>query len=631
MKYPHVFSPIKIGPRTVRNRIFNAAHHTAFAAAGLMNERHAGYYEARARGGCGMIITGIQNIVEEDHNNPPCTLDDEVLATGQVEQYKMVTEKVHRHGALILAQLGILGRQDWNCMGHMQAMSAASAMPVHGGYVPKELEIEDLQAIKAQYVRAAKIVQEGGFDGIEIHCAFGYFLSGFLSPQSNLRTDEYGGSMENRMRYPLEIIAAVREALGEDSDMIVGIRLLTDDYLDNGLSGEEAVEMARRFEASGLVDYINATAGTYDHKVIITDPMFFPMGYAVGSAAAIKEVVDIPVLNAGRHKDPAMIESLLASNQDEIRSCIGCNQKCNGNLGAGVAISCMQNPAAGREYLDFWSTLKPADPVKHIAIIGAGPSGCEAAITLAKRGHRVSLFDRADSVGGQLKTVMKAPGREEWQDVFRFHERELARLGVSVQLNTEMSAEQVLALQADEVVIATGSSARLAPYADMPAIEGLDKVLCVRDVLDGSVETGQTVAFYAGDNHMQGLSVTELLLDQGKTVHFICPIAAPGVQGEMQVVECQVERLLKKGLAGMLLHSYVKSFDGSQISGVEGLAKHPFTLDCDSLVSTFGGDSRTDLYFQLKGKVSLHRIGDALAPRNCDFAMFDGATIGREL
>lgn len=656
MKYPNIFSPIKIGPRTIPNRIFNPAHHTAFAAMGLMNERHAAYYEARAKGGVGMIITGIQNVVEEDHNNPPCTLDDEVLASGQVDQYKMVTEAVHKHGTVILAQLGNLGRQDWNCAGHMQAMPAASPIPVHGGYVPKELEIEEMETIKEQFFRAAKIVQEGGFDGMEIHMGYGYFLAGFLSPLSNQRSDQYGGPLENRLRFPLEILQTVHDALGQDLNMIVGVRLMSDDYLDGGVSGDEAVEIARRLEASGLVHYINATAGTYDNKVIITDPMFFPMGYAVGSAQAIKEVVDIPVLNAGRHKDPAMVESLVANGmidmvgmarplitdpdlpnkmlegrESEIRNCIGCNQKCTGNLGVGVPISCMQNPMAGREYLPFWSELQLVERAKNIVIVGGGIAGCEAAITLVKRGHKVSIHERSDSIGGQLKTVMKAPGREEWQDVFRFHEREIARLGIELNLNSEMTEEKILALNPDEVVIATGSTARTIPYNDMPAIDGAEKLLSVRDVLDGTAAAGERVIVYAGDNHMQGLSVTELLLDQGKHVEIVCPVEMPGMQGEFQFVECQVERLLQKGLAGMHLHSYIKAFDGQKLKGVEGMLKHPFELECDTIVSTFGGDALSDLYFALKGKVSVHRIGDALAPRTADFAIFDGATIGREL
>ena len=654
MRYQHVFTPIQLGPKEIRNRLYCSAHHTGFAAGGLVNERHNAYYEARARGGVGMIITGIQNIVAPDPDNPPCTSDDEALAPGQGDCYRRLTERVHRHGTTILAQLGGFGRQDWNTMGHMEAMPAPSAIPAHGGFVPKELEREEMTRIVADFAQAAAVVRDGGFDGVELHCAYGYLLASFLSPTSNHRTDEYGGSLENRMRFPVEALAAVKAELGDD--LILGVRLLADEYVEGGIGLAESCEMARGFEETGMVDYINATIATYNRKAMITYPMFFPMGLTLDLAQNIKNAIDIPVLTAGRLKDPAMIESALADHkvdmvgmaralitdpdlpnkmlegrEDEICSCIGCNQKCNGNLVVGLPITCMQNPLAGREYLPFWSTLNRAEPPKRIVVIGGGPAGCEAALTLAQRGHNVSLYDRGSELGGQLLTVAKAPGREEWQDVYRFHSRELARLGVDVNLGVEMDAEGVLALDADDVVIATGSSPRTEPYPQFGPVAGVDRALNVREVLDGAERAGSTVVVYAGDDHMQGISTAEILLDQGRTVHVVCTAEVPGMLADMFTVEYQLERLTQKGLAGLRLHSRIKSFDGERVTGVEGLLSHPFEIRCDTLVSSFGGDAAAGLYRDLKGRCRVHRIGDALAPRTADFAIFDGATLGREL
>ena len=638
MKYSHVFEPIQLGPKTVKNRLYSSAHHTAFGVGGLVNERHYAYYEARAKGGLGMIILGAQMVRRPDPNNPHSSLDDEPLAPGQVDRYRELADRVHRYGTIVLAQLAGFGRQDWNVPGHMNPMTAPSAIPTHGGFVPKELETDEMAQMVADFAEAATVMRGGGLDGVELHCAYGYLLASFLSPVANRRTDTYGGSLENRMRFPLEVLAAVKEALGPD--LILGVRLLADEYLDHGIGLEESRALARGFEATGMVDYINVTIATYERKAMITYPMFFPMGLTLDLAQNIKNAVDIPVLTAGRLKDPAMIEAALADHkvdmvgmaraiitdpdlpnkmlegrEDEIRSCIGCNQKCNGNLEVGLPITCMQNAAAGREYLPFWSELtRPAEP-KRVAVIGGGPAGCEAALTLAKRGHQVSVHDCGSELGGQLLTVAKAPGREEWQDVYRFHTRELDRLGVDVQLGVEMDAEGILALGADDVILATGSAPRTVPYPDFGTPIGIERALNVREVLDGAATTGETVVVYVGDDHMQGISAAETLLDQGKEVHIVCTSEAPGMLAEMFMVEYQIERLAQKGLAGMHLHSKITSFDGEKVIAAEGLLQHTFEIGCDTL----------------KGRVPVHRIGDAVAPRTADFAIFDGATLGRKL
>ena len=657
MKYAHVFEPIQIGAVTVKNRLYASAHHSAFASGGLVNERHYAYHEARAKGGLGMIILGAQIVKPHLPHLPNDGFDDEPLAPGQVERYKELTRRVKRHGTTIIAQIAGLGRQDWMVQGHMQVSAAPSALPAHGLFVPREIDEDGMAEIEEQFTDAARAVRDGGFDGVEFHCAYGYLMASFLSPVSNKRMDEYGGSLENRLRFPLRVLKSMREVLGPDK--IIGVRLLADEYNDLGIGLEESSALAKGFEDSGLVDYINATIGTYDRKAMITYPMFLPMGLTLDMASNIKNAVDIPVLTAGRIKDPAMMEAALAERKvdmigmaraiitepelankmlegrdSEIRNCIGCNQKCNGNLMLGLPISCMQNPSAGKEYLPFWSELTTPEKAKNIAVIGGGPAGCEAAYTLAKRSHNVTVYERANELGGQLTTVAKIPGREEWQDVFRFHTRELDRLGVNVRLGVDMSVDDILALNADDVVLATGSEARTLPYPNFGELDGVEKALNVRDVVNGKADAdiGDVVTVYAGDDHMQGISTAELLLDMGKEVHIVVTAERPSPLNEMFMVEQQCDRLGLKGLAGMHLHSKISSFDGEKVV-VEhmGTVEHTFEIPCDTLVSSFGGQADQTYYRALKGKVPVHCIGDCLSPRTSDFAIFDGAVIGREL
>jgi 2,4-dienoyl-CoA reductase-like NADH-dependent reductase (Old Yellow Enzyme family)/thioredoxin reductase len=653
--YKNVFSPIKIGPKTIRNRIFSAAHHTGFAEKGLWNERHFAYYETKARGGIGMLISGGMLVTRWDPDNPFAPEHDQVFAPGQVDRFREGLERVHKHGAVMLAQLGLLGRQDWYCGESMMPALAPSAIPCpETGVVPKEMEEEDIDQCIRDFADAAEICKEGGFDGIEIHCAYGYLLSGFLTPTNNTREDDYGGSLENRMRFPLAVVKAVRERVG--ADLIVGVRMLADEYIDGGIDVESAKEIAKAFEATGLVDYLNVSPGTYERMALTFHPMAFPMGWAVYLSQNIKEVVDIPVIHSSRIKEPPMAERILANHyvdmvgmtratitdpdlprkmlegrEDEIRSCIGCNQKCLANTIFMIPISCMQNPVAGREFSDFWRELKRAENPGPIVVVGAGPAGCEAAIALAERGHQVALYDRGSEVGGQLLTVEKASGREEWQDVYRFHKREIDRLGVELHLETELTAEDILALEPGRVVIATGSTPRVQPFDYLPRVEGIENALNVRDVLDGKATTGETVAIYAGDNNLQALTLADTLLDQGKTVHIICPSDMPGKNAEPLTLGVVIQRLVKKGLAGMILEGVITRFDGAKVSGVASVVEYEFEVPCDTFISSFGGDADGGLYFELKGKVDVHRVGDAVAPRTADSAIFDGAKIGREL
>ncbi len=656
MPYPHASSPLQIGPVTVPNRILSSAHLTHLAHNGRWTEGHLAYYEAKARGGVGLIVIGAQSVQRWDRVRLPLGDMDNPFVDGQVEWYRRGVAIVHRHGTRIFAQLAHGGRQNWDAQAALEPLIAPSpiACPVVG-HVPKAMEREDIDRLIDDFADAARIMRDGGFDGIEVHCAYGYLLTEFLTPTTNQRDDEYGGSLDNRMRLPLEIVRRVREAAGPD--MVVGVRMPGDEYVDGGITVEVAQEIARRFEASGLIDYLSISSGTYTNMASMDVPMYVPLGYNRHLSAAIKEEVDLPVMVAGRIKDPEMAEAIVADAQadmvamtratiadpdlprkmwegreDEIRNCIACNQRCFGGLAIGQPVGCMANPVAGREADPFWAELQPADPPRHVLIVGGGPAGCEAGRVAAERGHQVTIVDRGESLGGQLLTVQKASGREEWQDITRYHERQLERLGVEIRLGVEMDAGAVAAEGADAVIIATGSVVRTAPYDHLPPVDGIERAVDVRSVLEGVAEVGERVVVYAGDNHIQGLTTADTLLDRGHEVTVLIPQEAPGKLAEAQTTWGVMTRLGLKGAADIKLLAAVTGFDGRTVSGVELLTGKDFTVPCDTLISSFGGIAAEDLYLSLKGRVQdLRRIGDCVAPGTADTAFFDGGAIGRRV
>jgi mycofactocin system FadH/OYE family oxidoreductase 2 len=654
MAYPHVFSPLQIGPVTVKNRILSSAHLTHLAENGLWTDGHLEYYRAKARGGVGLIVTGAQSVQRWDRPILPLGNMDNPFVAGQPQQYRRVIDAVHGYGTRIFAQLAHGGRQNWDAYAAMEPLIAPSPIPCPVvGHVPKELEAEDIDLLIEEFADAARILAESGFDGVEIHSAYGYLLTEFLTPTTNHRTDEYGGSLENRMRLPIEILQAVRSVVG--SDIVVGVRMPGDEYVDGGLTIEDTTIIARGFEATGLIDYLSISAGTYTNMLAMDVPMYVPLGYNRHLAAAIKDEVDLPVMVAGRIKDPEMAEATIAEGQadmvamtratiadpdlprkmldgheDQIRNCIACNQRCLGNLALGLPVGCMVNPVAGREYDPFWADLSPAIPPRRVLIVGGGPAGCEAARVLAERGHDVTIIDAGDELGGQLLTVQKASGREEWQDVNRYYDRELSRLRVDIRLGTAADAHLVRSSGAQTVIIATGSHARTNPLDHLPPLDGIAAAVNVRDVLESRVDVGQRVIVYAGDNHIQGLTTADTLLDRGKDVTVAIPQEAPGKLAEAQTTWALMTRLGVKGAQAIELLTAVTAFAGGEATLVDLLTGRETAVGCDTLVSSFGGSADDRLYLELKGTVAdLRRIGDCVAPRTADTAIYDGAKMGR--
>ena len=652
--YPHLFSPARVGPVEVANRVAVSAHHNNFDINGLWSERTIKYLEARAAGGAGLIIAGAIRVHPRNPESICWPRSDWAFAPGQPERFRAGTAAVKAHGTAIFAQLAHGGRQYWDSGEDMEPLLAPSAIACPAiAETPKEMEPEDLEDVAESFAAAAAICADAGFDGIEVHAAYGYLLSSFITPTTNRRDDGYGGDLSARMRYPLEVVARVREVIGPD--MALGVRMVADERIDGGLGAADAPLVATALEESGHLDYLSVVSGTYASEGVLDPPLYVAPGCDVHLSASVKQAVQVPVLVAGRIKDPAMADSIVAQGQadlvamtraticdpdmprkaragrrDEIRWCIGCNQRCIGNLAHHLPISCIQNPVSGREFDPFWAELRPAGKPKSVMVIGAGPAGCEAARVLAERGHQVTLLDRADEIGGQIRIIELGSGRGEWRDVHRYYANRLDALGVDLRLGAAVSAADVLAQQPDAVVVATGSVSRTLPFEHLPKLDGAEACVDVRSVLRSQAQVGHRAVVYAGDNYMQGLTVADTLLDRGHRVALVVPAAAPGAKAEAQTVQVVMSRIMSKGAASVRTMSALTRVQPGRVDGVDMVGGAPFTLECDTLVSCFGGVADDSLYKQLRGSVTeLHRIGDCVAPRTTDAAIFEGGRIGR--
>ncbi len=659
--YPHLFSPLRIGNVTVRNRIMQTAHVKLFAADGVDSQRNVDYQAARARGGAGLLITGNRVV------HPTSTTGFPRVAWAYLDEAleadRRMTSAVHEHGALIFAQLNHFGlNATSDSADDLRVLWGPSAVksPAYGE-TPKAMEPEDIREVVEWWARSAELSREGGFDGTEVHISHSYLLHQFLSPLYNKRTDEYGGSFENRLRFAREVIAAVRERVG--ADWVVGVRISLSDFIPGALDIEDAVRVARELEAEGQIDYVNVTAAGYHNIFLAIQPSDVPDGYLVELTAKVKAAVtQLPVFTVGGIKDPALAEEILASGkadmvamtraqiadpefankvregrEDELVHCIRGNQGCIGRVFKGLPISCTVNPAAGRE--GRFGPLVPADSPARWVVVGGGPAGMKAAVTLARRGHSVTLLERDAALGGQVNLILRTPGRDEFGWIARDLEVQLRKAGVEVRLGTEATAELVRELAPDGVIVAAGAAPSRTGFSSVnPLVESLpgseqENVLTGWDVLLDSRPAGEHVVVLDDDGSRYAAGVAEVLLDRGKHVELVSRWHAlfPSTLTTLDMAHIY-GRLLSKGLE-YRLNSWASAIEGNRVSifnlytGQGGVLE-----DVDTVVLAAGSKPNDELYFALKGSVgNLHRIGDCLAPRKLDHAIYEGELAGREL
>jgi mycofactocin system FadH/OYE family oxidoreductase 2 len=648
-QFKFLFSPLRIGRVTVPNRISFSAHLTNLAENNLPSERHMYYLAERARGGAGLIITEEQSVHPTDHSYEKLI---DAYKPEVIPGYRKICRAVHEFETKIFAQLNHNGAQGDGSYSRLPVLAPSPVADFMFREVPKEMEIEDIKEITASFCKAADHVREGGFDGIELQLGHSSLIRQFLSPLTNLRTDEYGGSLENRMRFPLGVIDAVRRTVG--MDYTLGIRLCADEMVQGGLALDDVKEIARRFEATGNLDFIDLTLATFYNLYLVGASMHTPLGYTIPLAAGIKSVVHLPVFCTGRINDPVMAERVLANGQadmigmvraqicdpalankakegrlEEIRYCVADNQGCYGRVGLNKSIGCIQNPAIGREKTQGEGLLKPALKKKKVLIIGGGPAGLRAAEIAARRGHQVTICERQDKLGGQVNIAALGAGREELKSVIRNFENQLKLLPVEIILNQEASVDFVLGRGADTVIIATGALPKPCTLSggDGPAIFN------VWQVLTDAAKVGKKVLFIDNDGHHQATATIEFLVDRGSQVHIVTNSATIGSElGPSQDAYLTHQRLAQKGI------TFTPDFAVTEIQGtdVKGLNYynnewHIFT-GFDTVVYAMGNRADDALYKALKGKVKeLYRIGDCVAPRKIDMAVLEGDRVGRAI
>ena len=426
-KFPHLFAPGKMGNVRLPNRIVFLPHVPAFAD--RVTDTHINYYAERARGGTGLIIVGAHAVSPASRVG---LRNVEAFSEKTVSEYKKLSGEIQRHGAKAFVQLSHCGHT--TTIHPPQLLLAPSQMsePCYH-YNTKEMEIEDMERVRHEFVVSAKHVKEGGFDGVEVKGAsHDGMLRSFISPYFNRRTDEYGGSFENRMRFPLEMVHAIREAVGPD--FVFGVRVCMDEFTSWGYGTEEGRRIVQAFAESGEVDYISCDAGCYSAFYMEIPPMSIPLGFAEYLSAEIKGVTDLPVIAFGRINDPVQAERILAEGnadfigmarelicdpefgnkakegrEDDIRHCIACQDGCIYQVMQAEPILCIQNPAVGREAELGMGTLQAAEKVKRVVVIGGGPAGMKVAEVLARRGHEVVLYEEKEELGGQVNIAAKKP------------------------------------------------------------------------------------------------------------------------------------------------------------------------------------------------------------------------------
>lgn len=652
----HLFSPTMLGNTKLENRFCLLAHRTHFGRGGRLSDRHIAYYRRRAQGGCGLIILGELTLHENDW--PWESLID-LREPAAIQDLARLADAVRESGTRLFAQLTHRGFQSSGQISRQATWGPSAMADVVFGETCKPMEPEDMAELAESFARAARLVRESGFDGLEIDMGPESLLRQFLSPISNHRSDEYGGSLENRMRLPLEIVAAVRDAVGPD--FTLGVCLTADEMFWGGITPEESVPTAQALETSGQIDFLNVAVGTYYNLHMVMPSQHVPSGLSVETARTVKQGIDLPVI-AGHHIDfPEMAEDLIACGKadlaglvrplicdpdlprkirrgklSDIRPCIRDNKGCVGRLNQSKALGCIHNPEVGKESLEGSNASlngKPpfiASRKKKVLVVGAGPSGLEAARAAAERGHEVSVYEREADAGGQVVLIGKRPGREAVPALIHYLRNRLDALGVPVHTGVDVTPELILDKHPDAVVVATGSRPSPTPY---PGDYGSPLVISGRDAVQETAPVGGHVLFIDEDGGHHAMATAELLAGRGKKVDIITSDLFVGIElaprGELYLGR---QRLLQQGVT-FTTDVEVTEINGKRVTARDIYTNDPIVFDDhDTVVLDVGNAARDGLYKQIKGRIrEVYRTGDCVAPRGIDMAIIEARNVGELL
>lgn len=673
--FKHLFSPITIKNLTIKNRIVFPAHGTMFSIDPLEDPQGgqmADYLAARAGGGAGLIIaTGLGGI-NMRYNSGLGKVETYWLLPGLDQtalewvkpRHRLVIDKVHENGAKIFCQIqhgeGRMKLEGNKSSPGFIGISASQTADFHSGVTAHELEPEEMDHIAESTRAVAAMVREVGYDGLEFRCHGGYLFQQFLSPLSNRRTDDYGDSLENRMRFPLQCMEVCREAVGRD--YIMGIRLTLDEFYKGGLTMEDGLEIVRRLGESDIIDYISVNAGITTMHLVLPD-MTVPPGFLREVSGQVRaEVNRLPIIVVGRINDPVLAEEILEDGQadmiamcrpliadphlpikaregrlDEIRSCVACNEGCSFHILKMLPITCIQNPTVGLEKTH--GDIDLAKKKKRVLVVGGGVAGLKAAETAALRGHHVVLCEKEEVLGGQVALQARVASRQEYGEISDWLSRQVRRLAVDVRLDNEVTAKSVLDEEPDAVILATGSEAIRTGYTnltpDLPGLPGADlpHVMTELGLLRGAT-FGQDVVVIedcSGGDYKAALAA-EYLADRGAEVTVITTDLNVGCTIPHCNANGMYQRLSERGVR-VIPHKGVMAIEEGRLLTYDVHSETAGVLEnMDNVVLVLGHRADKSLFRALKGKVDeLYEIGDCLSPRTVKAAVFEGYMVGKAI
>ena len=683
-QFDALFKPLKINNLTIRNRVVSTAHAEVYATeGGMTTERYVKYYEEKAKGGCGLCICGGSSVVSID--SPQGWWKSVNLSTDRIiPHFQNLADAVHKHGGKIMIQITHMGRRSRWDGGNWTTLLSPSGIrePVHRATC-KTIEVEEITRIIDDFAKAAGRAKAGGLDGVELSCVHQHLIDQFWSPRVNKRTDEWGGSFENRMRFGMEVLKAVREEVGPD--FVVGMRITGDEFHADGLNHDEMKAIAAYYNETGMVDFFSVVGSGCDtHNTLanVIPNMSYPPEPFLHLAAGIKEVVSVPVMHAQNIKDPNQAQRILEGgyvdfvgmtrahiadphliakiklNQtDQIRQCVGANY-CIDRQYQGLDVLCIQNAATSREATMPHIIEKTTGVIRHVVIIGGGPAGMESARVCAERGHKVTLIEKNAELGGQITIAAKAPQRDQIAGITRWYVLELARLGVDIQFNTSADEAMIRDLNPDAVILATGAKPFISQNPEWGADDGL--VVSSWDVLNDDVAPGTNVLVYDTICEFSGLSVADFLAQTGAKVEIVTDDIKPGAavggttfptyyrslyqQEVVMTSDLMLEKVYREGsnLIAVLENEYTGQKEERVV---------------DQIVIENGTRPDEALYYQLKsdsknkGQIDiealydakpqpalsdtadgylLYRIGDCVAQRNTHAAIYDALRLCKD-
>ncbi len=630
-----LFEPIEIGGMKVKNRIVMPAGETNFHTPdGGVTDTLVEFYRERAKGGVGFAVVGVAKI--EPHFFGGIAIYDDKY----IPDLKRISDVFHEYDVKCAVQLWHPGRYEISFDPNRTPVAPSPIPPpIFTKKVPKELTKEEILQIEDEFADAAVRAKKAGFDAVELIGSAGYLISQFFSPATNKRTDEYGGSIENRTRFAVEIIQKIKEKCGENFPIL--IRIPGDEFIEGGNTVKEMKQIAKILDDAGVAA-INVMAGWHEsRRPLIT--MLVPRGGFAYLAAEIKEAVGVPVIASHRINDPLVAEKILQEGKadmvamlrpliadpelpnkakeerfDEIKKCIACGQGCMDMVMQAQPITCLVNPTVGRE-VEF-RDLK-ADKKKKVVIVGGGPGGCMAAEFLAKKGHEVVLFEKTDKLGGQFNIAANSPLAYEFAELGKYFMSVLPKLGVKIHYNTTADAEKVLAENPDVVIVAVGASPLIPP------IPGVENAVTAFDVLTGKVDVGENVIVIGGGG--VGCDTAAKLANDGKKVTIVEMLPKIGADIGVSTRWTVLLYLNEKGVKMLTNTKAVEIRPNAVVVEQNGERKE---LACDTVVIAVGTKPNDGLYDELQGKVAeLYKIGDCVKPRKALDATKEAADLALKI